>query len=138
MALPVRVYLKKLCTPMTLTVATAITHNRWGSMPAAPMRTGCVPLNGGRITASGPHNSLAPPFRTREAPMVAMISVIIEAAGKGRIVSRSTASPTIVTATTATTAATARGKPNSVRATAPIPPSITSSPWAKLITPVAL
>jgi len=73
-----------------------------------------------------------------EALVVMMMSTTALAPRAGSIAKRWSASPTITVKTIARHAANGSGTPARARNTVVIPPSITNSPWAKLMTSEAL
>ena len=70
--------------------------------------------------------------------MVMMMSVTTGASRAGSTASFSSANPTPTAASTERTTATGRGSPAEMKPAAAIPPIITNSPWAKLMTRLAL
>ena len=70
--------------------------------------------------------------------MVMMISATGLEPRAGSIARRCSASPTAVVSAMAMRAASGSGTPAAARNTVVMPPSITNSPWAKLITSQAL
>ena len=70
--------------------------------------------------------------------MVMMISVTAEAPRAGSIASRCSSRPTATAATIASSAASGSGTPAAAANTVTMPPSMTNSPWAKLMTSEAL
>jgi len=74
-----------------------------------------------------------------DSPMVMMISWMTLALRTGRMVKRSISPPTMTVARTAAAIASGSGRLQAVRKnTLNIPPSMTNSPWAKLMMPVVL
>ena len=78
------------------------------------------------------------PRRKIEAPIVMMIRVTTEASRAGRTPKRSIARPTATASAIAASAASGSGTPAAARNTVAMPPIMTNSPWAKLITWLAL
>ena len=66
--------------------------------------------------------------------MVMMISVTGEAPRAGSIASRCSSNPTAIATTIASSAASGSGTPAAAANTVTMPPSMTNSPWAKLMT----
>ena len=75
---------------------------------------------------------------TSEAPIVMMIRVTVSAPLTGSIASFSSATPTSAGTRMAKTSARASGSPLWAKNTASIAPSMMNSPWAKLMTWLAL
>jgi hypothetical protein len=75
---------------------------------------------------------------TSEAPMVMMISVTVSASFAGSMASFSSTMPTDGRNRMASTRAAGRGRPDCMKKKASMPPSMMNSPWAKLITLLAL
>jgi len=88
--------------------------------------------------APGANTTCAAPRRKIEAPMVIMIRATALAPRAGSMAQRWSASPIAAVRTTARSAASGIGTPAAVRNTVDMPPSITNSPWAKLMTSDAL
>ena len=82
--------------------------------------------------------SCATPRRKIDAPIVMMISVTMSAFFARPTARRSSARPTIAAMPIAPRIATGMGTPVATRETALMPPIITNSPWAKLMTRLAL
>jgi hypothetical protein len=76
----------------------------------------------------------AAPRRKIEAPIVMMIRVTTEAPRAVSTANLSSAMPTRVAATIASPIATGMGSPAATSETVAMPPIMTNSPWAKLIT----
>ncbi len=73
-----------------------------------------------------------------DAPIVMMMSVMTDAWRAGSTAARSSTRPTATAIATAATIASGSGRPAAPRNTVAMPPSMTNSPWAKLITWLAL
>ena len=125
-------------SPATASPAPASTHRLCGSSVAPNRWIGWSPENAGSACTRLSHTSWARPRRNSETPIVMMISVTVPAWRAGSIASFSTSSPTITAAATASSTATGSGRPVASRLTALMPPTITNSPCAKLIAPLAL
>ncbi len=88
---------------------------------------------------SFPHRSIATALMNMETPMVIMMRFITEAFLTGLMASLSMRKPTKVAISRARAMHRPRGRPvHRLTKTLSIPPSMTNSPWAKLIIPVAL
>ncbi len=70
--------------------------------------------------------------------MVMMIKVTTEPSRAGSMASFSSNSPMATVTATAAAMASGIGRPSPRKNTVPMPPSMTNSPWAKLITWLAL
>jgi len=73
-----------------------------------------------------------------DTPMVMITRLMAGAPATGRMVRRSMTAPTTVVARAARTTARPTGRPRCAKDTANMPPSMTNSPWAKLMRPVVL
>ena len=80
----------------------------------------------------------AMPRRKIDAPMVMMINVTADAPRAGSIARRCRRSPTAVATTIASSAARGIGTPAAAAKNVTMPPSMTNSPCAKLMTSEAL
>ena len=107
-------------------------------MVAPAMAMGRSPLNGGRLWKLRSQITWAAPRRKIEAPMVMIMSVTTEAPRAGSTANFSSAMPTMVAAATASRMASGMGRPSATSETVAMPPIMTNSPWAKLITWLAL
>ena len=122
----------------TMTAAAASTTRLCGRMVAPPMWIGSLPNSAGRLWKRRSNTICATPRRKIEAPMVIMISATGLEPRAGSIASRCSASPMPVVSATAISAAIGSGTPATDRNTVVMPPSITNSPWAKLMMSEAL
>ena len=107
-------------------------------MVAPATAIGVSPVNGLSACRFLSHTSIASPRRKIDAPIVMMISVTTEAPRAGSTANFSSARPTSAAATIASGIASRYGNPLAVSDTVAMPPIITNSPWAKLITWLAL
>ena len=137
-ALPDSVRLKKYQRPTTTRAETPSTQMLCGSSVAPKISSGSSPENAGRPCEPLPSQTWMAPRITSEAPIVTMISVTVSAPLIGSIASFSTSKPTPAGIRIARTSAAGRGRPVPVKYTASIPPSMMNSPWAKLMTLLAL
>ena len=85
-----------------------------------------------------PNQTWIKPRMTSDTPIVMMISGTGSAVFTGSIASLSTATPTAAGSKIANNSANGRGIPALRKNTASMPPSMMNSPWAKLITLLAL
>ena len=99
---------------------------------------GSSPEKAGRLWVPLPKITAVRPRMTREAPMVMMISVTVSAPFTGSIASFSISTPTMAGIRMASSSATGSGSPACMKNTASMPPSMMNSPWAKLMTLLAL
>ena len=95
---------------------------------------GSAPNSGGRLWKFLSKITPATPRSRIEAPMVMMISVTAEAPRAGSIARLCSSNPVAVAATTASSMAAGSGTPAAARKNVTMPPIITNSPWAKLMT----
>ena len=102
------------------------------------IRIGRSPEKGGSEWKFLSNRTPAMPRRKIEAPMVMMIRVTTEASRAGRTPKRSIARPTATASAIAASAASGSGTPAAATNTVAMPPIMTNSPWAKLITWLAL
>ncbi len=138
MALPQRVKRKKISVPRKARAETASTRRPWGERVAPRKRMGLAGRKGFTGRGSFPQPNMASPFIKMETPMVMMMRMSGEAVRAGRMVSLSVRIPARVAPTRAATATTGKGQPRPESQAVNMAPSMTNSPWAKLITPVAL
>ncbi len=138
MALPDRVRLKKYHSTTTTMAVTPSTHRLWGIRVAPRIWIGSSPEKAGRLWVPLPKITAVRPRITREAPMVMMIRVTVSAPFTGSMASFSISTPTTAGTRMASTRAAGRGRPDCTKNTASMPPSMMNSPWAKLITLLAL
>ena len=99
---------------------------------------GVSPEKAGSGRESLPQRIMASVRKASDAPTVTMIWARTVALRRGRMASCSKTMPTNMTMGTAPQKATGRGSPARISVTAVKPPSITNSPWAKLMMSVAL
>ncbi len=78
MAFPVRVNLKKKCSPMATLMPMAMIQMDWGRMAASKTMMGSLPENAGRSKESFPHTNMAPPRKHMDTPMVRIINVTMD------------------------------------------------------------
>ena len=117
----------------------ASTHRVCGMSAAPKNDRGSLPENAGRAKVSLPQSSMAPPRMRMLTPMVMMTRLMAGQSRTGRMARRSTSAPSSVVPATARTMASGSGRPRArMQNTLIMPPSITNSPWAKLMMPVAL
>ena len=102
-------------------------------MAAPPNWIGSAPNSGGKLWKRLSNTIWARPLRKIEAPIVIMIKATGLAPRAGSIAKRCRANPVAVVTMIAMSAANGTGTPASVRKTVVIPPSMTNSPWAKLM-----
>ena len=108
-------------------------------MRVAPrISIGVSPEKAGRLCVPLPRKTAVRPRITSDVPMVMMIRVTVSAPFTGSMASFSTTMPTMAGISVASTRATGRGRPDWVKNTASMPPSMMNSPCAKLITLLAL
>ena len=137
-ALPCKVRLKKYHRPRMAAPALPITHSDCGARVAPASIIGASPEKAGMAWISLPISHSTRPRRKIEAPMVMMIKVVTLAFLARPTAHLSSATPTIITTTTAPGAASHRGRPAPISAAVDMPPIMMNSPWAKLITWLAL
>ena len=140
-ALPYKVRLKNQPSAKTAKALPANTHRLCGSTVALPSAIGSAPENAGRAWMRLSHSTCARPRRNSATPIVMMISVTTSALPPdwaGSRARRCTSTPTITAPSIASGTAAHSGSPRPTRETAPMPPIITNSPWAKLIAWLAL
>ena len=111
----------------------------WGRSFAPARSKGRWPEKGGTVWASFPQSIMAAPRRKMEAPTVMMTSTMGWGFFTVRMAMRSKRNPAQATPATVRTKAAGRGRCSPPhRVTRPRAPSMTNSPWAKLISSVAL
>ena len=137
-ALPQRVRSKNHHMSATAAAATPMTQRLCGASAAPAIMIGASPEKGGRACVAVPRHIWMAPRSTSDTPRVMMTRVTTSASRAGRMASRSTATPTAATRRMAAGSAIHAGSPISSRKTASIPPSMRNSPWAKLMTLLAL
>jgi hypothetical protein len=136
--LPVSVRLKNHHRSTTTTTVTPRTQSVCGRSAAPKSAIGCSPLKAGSEWIFLSQTSVARPRSRIEAPMVMMMRVTMPAPRAGSTASFSSARPTSVAAPMASSAAAGSGSPASISHTLAMPPIITNSPCAKLMTWLAL
>ena len=137
-ALPASVRLKNQDSSATMITVTPITHRLCGTIVAPRIEIGVSPDSAGNGWMRLSQTSCARPRRKIDAPMVMMIRVTTSALRAWPTASRSSSRPTTPETATAPRIATGIGAPAATSETALMPPIITNSPWAKLITRLAL
>ena len=134
MALPSVMRSKKNHISKTITAVPPTTHRLCGRIVAPPIAIASSPENAGSEWNSLSMTICVAPRRKIEAPMVMMIRVTTEPSRAGSMASFSSSKPTNTVMATAQGIAKYNGRPASSRKTVDMPPSITNSPWAKLMT----
>ena len=137
-ALPISVRLKNQPSSSTMASVTPSTHRLCGRIVAPASSIGLSPEKGCIACSFLSHTRVANPRSRMEAPIVMMMSVTTEAPRAGSTANFSSASPTAAAASTAIGIATGGGSPELASDTAAMPPIITNSPCAKLMTWLAL
>ena len=139
MALPVILYWKNtLLSTIARRVRQSI-QRCWGSMVAPAISIGSLPEKAGSEWVSLSQTSMAMPLIRILPPMVIMTSSKGDGFLRGRIARRSNEIPMIVDDATARIIAIGNGSFTAFRKkSVNIPPSITNSPWAKLMISVEL
>ncbi len=137
-ALPCKVRVKNHASTATMTSVTPNTHRLCGSIVAPSTSSGWSPEKAGSACVPLPSFTCTSPRMNSEAPMVMMISVTTSAFFAGSMASFSTSRPPSAAAATAMAMASGSGMPCELINAAAMPPSMMNSPWAKLITPLAL
>ena len=137
-ALPSSVRPKNHDSSSTIAKVTPSTHRLCGRMVAPAIWMGASPEKGLSAWIFLSHVSVARPRSRIEAPIVMMISVTTEAPRAGSTANFSSRRPSNAATATARTTATGRGRPESTSHTLLMPPIITNSPCAKLMTWLAL
>ena len=137
-ALPWRVWLKKAHKAAATAQVTPRIHKDCGWSTAPLTTIGASPLIGGSEWKFLPRRTPAIPRSRIEAPMVTMIRLTTVEPRAGTMPKRWRAKPTRTAMSTAAAAASGKGRPAAATNTVPIPPSMTNSPWAKLMTWLAL
>ena len=122
----------------TIAPAPMSTIRLCGSSAAPPIIHGSVPAKAGNEWKFLSNTMAEMPRRKIEAPMVMMISVTADAPRAGSIANWCSKSPTAVATTIASRAAIGSGTPAAAAKNVTMPPSMTNSPCAKLITSEAL
>jgi hypothetical protein len=135
-AAPVRVWTRNHQTAATARAVVAATHRYCSGRLAPPSRSGSPSVNGRANRGSVPTATRVSPWRTVDAPRVSRIRRSVEARRAGWMTARLTRAPTQAVPVTARAAATSRFTPAPASMAYGSAPSITNSPWAKLITPV--
>ena len=140
-ASPCRVSVRPKNQPSSSTMASVTPEHPQALRQDASRRAssiGVSPENGCSACRFLSQTSVARPRSRIEAPMVMMISVTTEAPRAGSTANFSSARPTAAAASTATGIASGSGSPASASDTVAMPPIITNSPCAKLMTWLAL
>ena len=120
------------------TSATPITHSDCGRIAAPSTRMGASPEKEASWWNSLPHTTSASPRRKMEAPMVMMMSVTTEALRALSMANLASSTPPSMAAAQPIRIASGSGRPAAVSVAALMPPIMMNSPWAKLMTVLAL
>ena len=123
----------------TIRQQVASDQTTWGETCTPPNERDVTssPVKYGSARTDSPHASSASSRTTIEMPIVMMIIRSTEGLRSQRMKVTSTMAPAAIVTTTAPAMATGSGT-RRWSVTAVIPPSITNSPWAKLMMPVVL
>jgi hypothetical protein len=136
---PSEVNLKNRLRPATMREQTPMTHSTWGEIRAPRMVTEVtsLPMKYGRARTLSPQICSAASRARIEIPMVIMIILSTDGLSSQRMKTISIKAPTTMVMSTAAVMARGMGI-KAFMVMAVIPPSMTNSPWAKLIMPVVL
>ena len=139
MAVPVTDFLRKKPTAAMTSRAIPMTHSAWGVMVAPWNASDSSPENAARPLGNLPQIIITRPLIMMASPMVTMIRFRTSGLRLRPSVIFSANRPINVTAMTANVNAAGTGQPKlAATAAAVMPPSMTNSPWAKLMTPLVL
>ncbi len=122
-----------------MTEQVPMTHRTCGETRTSPMEmeVTSLPVKYGRALTPSPQRCRAASRTRMEMPMVMMIILRTDGLTSQRMKSTSMRAPTAMVAATAARMAAGSGR-KALKVTAVMPPSMTNSPWAKLMIPVVL